>query len=104
MTQSSINQLIGSITSAVTAKNEADDKVEIASTDVKASRPPQTQHSKEKGQEAMNQLKQQLEFAHQRDQQFQNLMNLIKNQRRVGKDNQISKLKEMVKGIEGGKK
>ena len=102
MIQSSINQLIGSIGSAVKAKNEADAKVDIASTDVKASRPPQ--HSKEKGQEAMNQLKQQLEFAHQRDQQFQNLMSLIKNPRRVGKDNQISKLKEMVKGIEGGKK
>ena len=58
MIQSSINQLIGSIASAVTDKNKADDKVDIASTDVKTSRHPQTQHAKEKGQEAMNQLRQ----------------------------------------------
>ena len=110
MIQSSVNQIFGSISSAMKGQKEKSEKMPEAETkqvspeQAKTSEPVQVSQDKMIAEKAMKSLKEQISYNQERDKQFSELISAIQTSGRKKKGHTLQSLREMATRIEGERK
>ena len=110
MIQSSVNQIFGSISTAINGQKEKSEKMpeteikQVSPEHAETIEPAQVSQDKMIAEKAMKSLKEQITYNQERDKQFSELISAIQTAGRRKKGHTLQSLREMATRIEGERK